>query len=94
MLWCLGRVEERLDDLAAAAGAVATARRRAGALRAHLEYGELDQLLASPEAELGYLGSALAELASDVHASTVASSGLAEVHTHFVRPGAGIGGSP
>lgn len=91
VLWCLGRVEQRLDDLAAAAGAVATPRRRAGALRAHLEYGELDELLADPEAELSHLGSALAELAGDVHASTVARSGFSEVHAQYVRPGQGNG---
>ncbi len=91
VLWCLGRVEKRLDDLAAAAGAVAIPRRRVGALRAHLEYGELDEMLNQPEAELSHLSAALAELASDVHASTVARSASAEVHAQFVRPG-GPGG--
>ena len=95
VLWCLGRVERRLDDLAAAAGAVATPRRRAGALRAHLEYGELDAALAhEPEVELSGLGTALATLAADVHASTVAGSGLAQVHSQFVRPGHGVPNSP
>ncbi len=87
VLWCLGRVEQRLDDLAAAAGAVATPRRRAGALRARLEYGELDELLRDPEAELAHLGAALAQLAGDVHASTVARSTSADVHAQYVRPG-------
>ncbi|WP_419552576.1 hypothetical protein [Candidatus Poriferisodalis sp.] len=90
MLWYLGRVEQRLEDLAAAAGAVATPRHRAGALRAHLEYGELDGSLAQePETELSELGTALATLATDVHASTIAGSGLVEVHAQFVRPGDG-----
>ena len=89
VLWCLGRVEQRLEDLAAAAGAVAIPRRRAGALRAHVEYGELDELLREPEAELSHLSSALAQLAGAVHASTVAKSDAAEVHAQFVRPGDG-----
>lgn len=90
VLWCLGRVELRLEDLAAAAGAVATPRRRAGAVRAHLEYGELDEVLANePEAELSRLGAALAELAADVHASTIAGSGFTEVRAQYVRPGDG-----
>lgn len=93
VLWCLGRVEQRLVDLAAAAGAVATPRRRAGALRAHLEYGELDGTLAvQPEAELSDLGTSLAALATDVHASTVSGAALVEVQAQFVRPGAGGSG--
>ena len=93
VLWCLGRVEQRLDDLAGGAAGVATARRRAGALRAQLEYGELNELLRQPEAALAHLGSSLAELAGDVHASTVARLGLAEVHAQFVRPGQQAGGA-
>ena len=92
VLSCLRRVGGHLDGLQTAAPGLAPARQICGRVRSLLEFGDVDQSLADDpanyltgiEAGVISLSDSIARAFNPVHST--------DLHTQFVRPGAGSGG--
>ena len=88
VLSCLGRAEDSLKSLGAAAGAMERSRRKAGLLRARLELGQVsDAMVEAPVATLTAFLADLNELAAQISAGIRPPLAIATVHSQFVRPG-------
>ena len=95
VLSCLGRAEECLKNLGAAATALERPRRKAGLLRARLDLGQVeDAMTAAPVPTLVEFAAELAALADEVRAGIVPPLAVATVRSQYLRPGGPAAGSP
>ena len=88
-LWsCLVRAEESLAGLASGATALDRPRRKTALLRSRLEFGDLEEAMASaPAPALLEFGKELAEVASDVQEGIAPPQTLAAPRSQYLRPG-------